>query len=214
MSSNSIYDGVKSHVLSLASPAETRILVEPLATKLFVSTTPVREALIRLAAERIVKEVPKAGFYTRALTEVETGGLYEMQALIVDWSLNSLVSAKDVAGMTLQDGARGKGAHQPSAPEDPGAAIEEVMVRVVRKTGNEDAAHITANINDRTRMARKKDAEFFPAAREAMMRALQAHGAGETVSARDEFAAYFSGVRLRLPELLRMLRSSVHKSPA
>lgn len=56
---NGVYEHVKARVVAREFPAGKRIQPEPLAERLLVSSTPVREALIRLAAERVIVKIPK-----------------------------------------------------------------------------------------------------------------------------------------------------------
>src|SRR4030095_9720681 len=52
--------------------------------ELGVSTTPVREALTRLAAERMIMSVPKRGLCARTPREDHISGLYSVNQTILD----------------------------------------------------------------------------------------------------------------------------------
>lgn len=82
-----VYEGVKARIVARDPAIGKHILVEPLADRLFVSATPVREALIRLGAERIIDETPKSGFFLKDISRQEVAGLYTLQSLLLWWSL-------------------------------------------------------------------------------------------------------------------------------
>ena len=95
---NGAYANVKARGIAQDFPAGKRILIEPLADQLFVSSTPVREALIRLAAERIIKDVPKAGFFVKEISESEVTDLYSLQQLLLEWCLPAIDEGRKERG--------------------------------------------------------------------------------------------------------------------
>ena len=58
-----IYDRIKSLLLAHTLAPGQLLQIGTLAEELGVSTTPVREALTRLAAERLIVFAPKRGFF-------------------------------------------------------------------------------------------------------------------------------------------------------
>jgi len=61
-----------------------------------VSRTPLREALMRLAAEAFVEARPKLGFYVRPLSAAEANELYAIRAKLDPWAL-ALAGLPDAA---------------------------------------------------------------------------------------------------------------------
>ena len=73
---NAVYQGIKSLIVSHDIAPGNRIRLEPLADKLSVSNTPVREALIQLAAENLINDIPNGGFFAKEISESEIRDLY------------------------------------------------------------------------------------------------------------------------------------------
>jgi DNA-binding transcriptional regulator YhcF (GntR family) len=87
-----VYKSLKCSVISNRFPAGERLNIETLAEDLRVSITPVRESLLRLVAEGLITTVPKMGFFMKTLSEADIRNLYELNHVLVDWSVNCLIS--------------------------------------------------------------------------------------------------------------------------
>lgn len=85
-----IYHAIKASVIAYAFPEGKRIYLEPIAEHLNVSTTPVREALNRLAAEGLVVKAPRKGFLAMSLVADKLLGHYEMTKLLLVHELEEL----------------------------------------------------------------------------------------------------------------------------
>lgn len=78
-----VYDALKERIMDQATPPGTRLSIETIATDLGVSATPVREALARLAAERLVAFEAFKGYATmRMPTQRELTDLLEVRRLL------------------------------------------------------------------------------------------------------------------------------------
>jgi DNA-binding transcriptional regulator YhcF (GntR family) len=87
-----VYQSLKGSVISNQFPAGERLNIEALAEDLRVSITPVRESLLRLVAEGLIITVPKMGFFMKTLSEADIRNLYELNHVLVDWSVSCLVA--------------------------------------------------------------------------------------------------------------------------
>jgi DNA-binding transcriptional regulator YhcF (GntR family) len=87
-----VYQSLKGSVISNQFPAGERLNIEALAEDLGVSITPVRESLLRLVAEGLIITVPKMGFFMKTLSEADIRNLYELNHVLVDWSVSCLVA--------------------------------------------------------------------------------------------------------------------------
>ena len=85
-----IYHAIKASVIAYAFPEGKRIYLEPIAEDLNVSTTPVREALNRLAAEGLVIKAPRKGFLAMSLSADKLLGHYELTKLLIVHELEGL----------------------------------------------------------------------------------------------------------------------------
>ncbi len=63
-----IYELLRGLIVDLSLPPESALVEQEVASRLKVSKTPVREAIIRLAREGLVKVVPKSGSYVTAIS--------------------------------------------------------------------------------------------------------------------------------------------------
>ena len=209
---NGVYENVKARVIAHDFPAGKRILVEPLADQLFVSSTPVREALIRLAAERIIKDVPKAGFFVKEISESEVTDLYSLQQLLLEWCLRAIgeeaQGARILKPPNLLDdiGSAGEASAEVAA-----RVLGEIFVHISMQSGNSDVVHIVRNINDRTHYIRKKYYETFASAETTLRWLCQTYYQKQFGELREGLRTYFREAIERLPGLLRAQRVSAIK---
>jgi len=225
ISGNGVYERVKARVIAHEFPAGKRILVEPLADQFFVSATPVREALIRLAAERMINDVPKAGFFIKEVSETEIEGLFALQQLLLDWTL-SVVANEGRGNDGQEHDGRAPGILKPPnllgeidqakeiSPPAAARITEELFVHISRQSGNADVIHMVGNINDRTHYVRKKYFEVFEDARLGLIQLCQAYRQKEFDTLREDLRTHFHDKMERLPDLLRILRGSFLRTSA
>jgi DNA-binding GntR family transcriptional regulator len=78
-----VYGALKERIMDQSTPPGARLSIETLAAELGVSATPVREALTRLAAERLLVVEPFKGFATRPLlNQRELSELLDVRLLL------------------------------------------------------------------------------------------------------------------------------------
>jgi DNA-binding GntR family transcriptional regulator len=78
-----IYEAIKARIMEQEFPPESRLNIDALSTELKVSPTPIREALARLAAERLVIFEPYKGYaVSPPLTPSELDDLIHVRSLI------------------------------------------------------------------------------------------------------------------------------------
>src|SRR5262249_51966622 len=78
-----VYGALKERIMDQSTPPGTRLSIETLAAELGVSATPVREALTRLAAERLLVVEPFKGYTTRPLlNQRELSELLDVRLLL------------------------------------------------------------------------------------------------------------------------------------
>ncbi len=205
---NGVYEHVKARVVAREFASGKRIQPEPLAERLSVSSTPVREALIRLAAERVIEKVPKAGFFAKELSQSELSDLYNLQSLLLDWSLRRCANDEGKRNgrkppKTISDIREGASV----SPRTAVAVIEDFFETISNRTGNVDVVQIVRNINDRTRFARMKDYEEFGDPEHRLPQLYEAYWEHRSDDLHESLKAYFRELIERLPELLRILKT-------
>jgi len=204
---NRVYDSIKALVIRHALPPGRRILVEPLADELNVSNTPVREVLIQLASERLIREVPKAGFFTKEISELEIRNLYIFNRTILESSLGFVRTSGQVPGMLkpprlLDD----TGAFPAAAPENIVQTLNALFVHIARQSGNMEFICGVRNINDRTYFIRLHECELLDGWREDLRRLCRLYHQKNIAALRRSITAYHDKVIGFLPELLLLLR--------
>ena len=214
-----VYESVKARIIAHEPPSGRHIQTGPLAEQLFVSVTPVREALTRLAAERVIEEIPKAGFFVKDVSESEIADLYRLQQLLLEWTLSDIRNDGRAPGILKPpDLASHLGVELEQRKETPARlalrVMNELTLHIARQSGNADVIHIVGNINDRTYYVRKKDHEAFGDPEKELLRLCQAYYRREFNRVRAGLNAFFGKRILRMPELLRQLRGALPGTPA
>jgi DNA-binding GntR family transcriptional regulator len=131
-----------------------------LADELGVSTTPVREALTRLAAERMIMSVPKRGFFARTPSEDDIFGLYSVNQTILDAAVMRWPEATVQAAPA--EAAAGKVPVQERSAEQLARQTGELFLQVATRSGVGEFAEIVRNMNDRLHHARVLECEIVP----------------------------------------------------
>ena len=209
-SGNGVYERVKARVISHDLPIGKRILIEPLADQLFVSSTPVREALIRLSAENVIQGVPKSGFFIKDISETEFKDLYALQHLLLDWSAKAIRKDGDGPGMLKPPNLCAELDDVDNvAPNKAVSLTNTLFIHIARQTGNADVIRIVGNINDRTHFMRNQDFTVFKASTNTALQLCQLYYAKEFEALCDGLKTHFHDKITRLPDLIRVIRSNL-----
>ena len=89
-SGDRVYQAIKARLVACEFPQGERIYLEPIADALGVSTTPVREAMNRLAERDLVIKAENKGFFAVTLSEERFRGNYELTCLLLTLGLENL----------------------------------------------------------------------------------------------------------------------------
>lgn len=153
-----VYLELKARIVAGTYPPGTRLDAENLARALSTSSMPVREALDRLAGERIVDSWHQEGFRLPTLTEVDLRDLY-------DWS-------RSLIGLALKSPAM-----QPAPPDGFLAGTNrddypERIAQLFRAVGllseNRELRYAIANLIERTLAFRAVEVRVDPSAGDAL----------------------------------------------
>lgn len=171
-----IYDRIKTLLLAHTLAPGQLLQIGTLAEELGVSTTPVREALTRLAAERLIVFAPKRGFFAKTASEDELRGLYTLNQTLLDSALREWAAtesadeeakapSKIFASLPLSD-----------KPEQLTRTVDDLFVRIATRSGIGELADIVRNFNDRLHHARMIEGEIIEHAVEELSRLRQLYG--------------------------------------
>jgi DNA-binding GntR family transcriptional regulator len=159
--SDTVYTDLKTRLLVGDFPLRIRLAEQRLAATLGVSRTPVRQALQRLHAERLLERHPEGGFAPAALDLARLRELYEVRRM---FELSALqrpdrTGSKHSAEILepLRDEWLALRAEQPEP--DPGFVLcdERFHEQLALAAGNRALAGMLHDLNERIRLIRMHD---------------------------------------------------------
>ena len=103
-----VYEVLKERILDQRYRPEEKLSIDALARELLVSSTPIREALGRLAAEGLVSAQPFVGFSVAAMPSRKYyADLYAFRLLIEPWAAAETARCRPAAILAELDAAVG-----------------------------------------------------------------------------------------------------------
>jgi DNA-binding GntR family transcriptional regulator len=163
-----VYEALKAEVVNYRFRPGEQIRIAELADHLRVSSTPVREALIRLEAEGLLDVAPRRGFFAKTLDLNEMIDFVRYRFFL----LKSAVEVADFGGTegcsaplapddapTRAGGPMSEGDHAPRVHAGQAIWFETMMTRVASLSQNRAVVHAIRNVNDRTHYVRAIDLE-------------------------------------------------------
>jgi len=142
--SERIYHEMRKRILAGGFRLRERLDVARLATDMAASATPVREALVRLAAERLILAQPSRGFFAVLWSEAELRSLYQWRSALVSLA----VETASFAAAPLSDEA------------SPAERVASAM-RTIEQHANGELKIASANADDRLHAARRAEPEVL-----------------------------------------------------
>ena len=162
-SARGLYKQIKADLMNAEYKPGERVVIDRLAERLRVSSTPVREILNRLAAEELVVVVPQMGFFMPLLTEMDLRNLYSMQQIFLNWSLQDLALSYAEDGvdrfLKLPFDVNKLKADQAVSAQRLGELISAFFLHMIRLSGNNEVTHKAENLNDRLAPVRSRENE-------------------------------------------------------
>jgi DNA-binding GntR family transcriptional regulator len=104
------YQWIKGEILSLTLSPGAQLNINNLTEELNISRTPIREALLRLEKDGLVRVIPRAGFYVTEITRRDLEELYEIRELLESRAIEEAVNNMSDLDLKLIDGNI-KGSH-------------------------------------------------------------------------------------------------------
>jgi DNA-binding GntR family transcriptional regulator len=160
MTEGAVYERIKAWLLAQTLVPGQLLQIGVLADELGVSTTPVREALTRLAAERMIMSVPKRGFFARTPSEDDILGLYSVNQTILDAAVARWpAKAAEQPAAALAEADAAIQVRERSA-EQLARQTGELFLQIATRSGVGEFAEIVHNMNDRLHHARVLECEL------------------------------------------------------
>lgn len=200
-----VYRAIKARVVAHEFPAGQRILLQPLADELGVSTTPVRESLNRLAAEDLVIKAPQKGFIAVALSQKDLVGYHDLTRMLLTGELRGLDA----------DARRGLAEFEPIADvlnklnrreiHDPGVLamyIGEIFAGMAALRGQSHVMRSIAHTNDQLYYVRMLECRRREGTQDELKRMCELLLAGWVDELLEVIDRYHSRCVERVPSLL------------
>lgn len=150
---DAIYDRIKARLLAQALPTGQLLQITTLADELKVSPTPVREALTRLAAERLVTFVSRKGFFTKTPSEEEIRGLYSVNQMLLH-SIARKDIRRGIERECVEQSPQRSRSLQRRDAQHLALGVSELFIDMALQSGVSEVANIVRNINDRLHQTR------------------------------------------------------------
>jgi DNA-binding GntR family transcriptional regulator len=188
MTEGAVYERIKNWLLAQTLVPGQLLQIGVLADELGVSTTPVREALTRLAAERMIMSVPTRGFFARTPSEDDVLGLYSVNQTILDAAVArwpeaappAAAAAPSPADIPVQERSADQLARQTG----------ELFLQIATRSGVAEFAEIIRNMNDRLHHARVLECELVADVFVEVARLAELVAAQERTPLRQALKAY------------------------
>lgn len=97
------YEAIREAILSGAFRPGAKLTVDHLVARLGVSRTPVKEALIRLEREGLVRIVPRHGAFVVRLTAADAADLYDLREVVEGLAARRAAERMDAAALSELD---------------------------------------------------------------------------------------------------------------
>ncbi|MCD6574147.1 GntR family transcriptional regulator, partial [Candidatus Aerophobetes bacterium] len=91
-----VYGIIKDKIINLELNLGQRIDIQKIATELGISQTPVREALNRLAKDRLISINPRKGYYVTDISPEDMEEIYDIRRIFEVYALDSAIENIDL----------------------------------------------------------------------------------------------------------------------
>jgi DNA-binding GntR family transcriptional regulator len=200
-----VYEAIKALIMDDVIAPESRLSIDRLARDLRVSSTPIREALVRLEVEGLARKEPLRGYSTTpTLTDAEVTALFEFRSVIEPWAAARAAQRRDEAGLIRLRGEL-ESVRNPPAGESYGAYREladhdDRFHRCVAElAGNAQLLQAFVRTHCHAHLFRRRYSTRLGAATIAEHRLIaDAIAAGDATLARSAMATHLKQARQRL----------------
>jgi DNA-binding GntR family transcriptional regulator len=153
-----VYSKLKQLLINYRFKPDAQLHPTELAERLKVSSTPVREALHRLAGEHLLRSVPNKGFYSKVLAFDEMKELFVISNVLLQHAISEALSNEEnsLEFPIILDGANFAKIDQIMSDA---CFIEEVFNNIAAMSRNHCLSMMIRNLNDRTHYLRLLDLE-------------------------------------------------------
>lgn len=192
------YRRLKSDILNGVLPTGP-IDIRILGDRLRMSVTPVREALARLSAERLVKLAPHHGYAVAAISMRRLENLYELSAALVDLALSRSAPAQR-NHLPVPDPARDVRTYE--------AGMMSLVREIATAQANLELAEHLVALGERLAPARRCEFVVIPRCQSEMERLFALWDKRQTSALRVRVSSHFSLRVTRVDAIARQLAAA------
>ncbi len=153
-----VYLDLKAQILGGRHPPGTRLDPILLARSLRASATPVREALHRLAGERIIDSWHQEGFRSPMLAEADLHDLYHWGGALIALALEGCTAEPDGPGTLVKL----------AASKNYVDGIESLFRAIALRSENRELRFAITNLSERCRLLRRAELRVDPSSLETL----------------------------------------------
>ncbi|MDQ3629373.1 MAG: GntR family transcriptional regulator [Actinomycetota bacterium] len=144
------YEHVKTSILAGSYAGGDLLSEGEVADAVGVSRTPVREALLRLQAEGLVRLYPKKGALVVPITAAAAADVMEARALVESWAAQQAVGRGEELAVTLEEPVRAMREHRASGDVGAFSAADRAFHElIVAASGNEILTRLYRSMRER-----------------------------------------------------------------
>lgn len=196
-----VYGRIKARLLAQPPVPGQLLQIGAIADELGVSGTPVREALTRLAAERLIVCTPRRGFFVKTPAEDEMRGLCVVNrslltAAIESWTEAPIQRLVEKSSVSTRVGSAGVVGATSAVQQ-----TEQLFLAIATHSRIGELIDIVRNVNDRLRHWRLVEFEIVPGSHSALSDMCRLYEAGKREELRGLLGRYHDE-RLRLSSII------------
>jgi len=147
---NWAYETIKRKILDVEVNAGDQLRIELLAEQLGTSRTPIREALLKLETEGLVRAASRVGFFVRGITKKDLQELFELREILESYAAEKAavsIEEKDIEKLEEYQRRAGKAITAGDGAEFMNMEIE-IHSLMLRKAGNIRLIQMIESIKD------------------------------------------------------------------
>lgn len=147
---NWAYENIKRKILNIEVNAGDQLRIESLAEQLGISRTPIREALLKLESEGLVRAASRVGFFVRGITKKDLQELFELREILESYAAEKAAMLIDEQGLQrLEEYQRRAGKAISAGNMSKFMEMEiEIHSLILRKSGNSRLIQMIESIKD------------------------------------------------------------------
>jgi len=147
---NWAYETIKRSILNSEMNAGDQLRIESLAEQLEISRTPIREALLKLESEGLVRSASRVGFFVRGLTKHDLQELFELREILESYAAEKAAEHVDEQDVQRLGEFQERAAKAISAGNMSEFMAMEVEIHslILKKAGNSRLMKMLESIKD------------------------------------------------------------------